>query len=279
LRKEGEKRYFGPAIEADVRAYHSDASIGVLQHIAHLIEARVVLSAEIWELGRSDEREDHLPAMRVAGDLKVEAAGRGDYVREVRFMSQQNGGSVSRNFVYRLVKAILPFPNIIYASDCKKGAVAFYGKGRVIELDETGGRDHCAHFVRAGPMVVIAQGARDSIRRRELGDGVDYVAGEEVRVARKEIARNDNEIGGFCVDGGNYVLQVPAGGPAPGVQIADLGDSVAVEVGCETPQGQCHPADLYPRWLDIIPIPGASQAEHARSYSQAGGCFEESSSG
>ena len=86
LNAEGESGDLRPAQEAEAGVDEPDAAVGVLDHAPHVIKPPGISLREGRQDQTPQERDRHLAAVRVAGELQVEAPGRGAHVGEVRLV-------------------------------------------------------------------------------------------------------------------------------------------------------------------------------------------------
>src|SRR3712207_9483799 len=83
------RSYLGAAQEAEAGVDEADAAVGVLGHAPYLVEPAGVALREGREDEAPQEGNRHLPAVRVARELQVEAPCRGAHVGEVRLVGEQ----------------------------------------------------------------------------------------------------------------------------------------------------------------------------------------------
>ncbi len=66
---EGEDRDLRPAVYSEVRPKHADSAVRVLDHAIHIINATRIYPPAPRTGHRPDDRQPHLPPVRVAGNL------------------------------------------------------------------------------------------------------------------------------------------------------------------------------------------------------------------
>lgn len=77
---------FGPTVDANERAYYTNATVRVLDHPAYLIAPARISAAKCRQQQRANQRRNYLSPMAMPRELEGEASGWGAFVGEVRLM-------------------------------------------------------------------------------------------------------------------------------------------------------------------------------------------------
>jgi hypothetical protein len=74
---------FGATVDANKWAYHSNATVGVLDHAADLIMPTGIPTPKGRQQQRANQRRNYLSPVRMPRELECEASGGGAFVGEV----------------------------------------------------------------------------------------------------------------------------------------------------------------------------------------------------
>jgi hypothetical protein len=233
---EGEEGDLGGAVEAEGQPHSTDSAIDVELHAVQLVKAFGIDSAHGRQDERSEEGKLDLSAVRVAGKHQVDKATLGmggDLVGEVGFVGHQDYWTVgfSRDGKIQVRPACT---GVIYAGE--PDTIAFALDGGVL-VDENGcavGGEGLGYQRTVESDVMIAEDgvAVGSLERGEdFGTAVDGVPTREISEGAMgdEVARKQDEVGGEVVDFFDDVFEEEGFGEFVKVDVADLGDAIAVK--------------------------------------------------
>ncbi len=144
----------------------SNPTIGVVDHAIKVIAPDRVSSCELGKDRRPEPRKNHLPAMRVAGNLKVEPPRRSTDIREIRLMDEQHRRALRRKTLQDEIQAISPLLIAVYARKVKSRLAAPDRMHGVVEVHDLAVGNNFRHKHRICPMVVVAHDGQNAVRRR-----------------------------------------------------------------------------------------------------------------
>jgi len=233
---QGDDRDFGGAVEAEGQTYRANAAVDVE---LHLVEAVVTLGV-LQTHGRQDERAQEgkpdLTTVGVTGEHEVdEMAARmlDDVVSEVGLVRHEKDWTVGfgRNGE---IEVRVAGAGIFDSAEPEACAVALDGDVLVDENGSAvGGEGFGDHWAVESDVVVTEDGVatRCGEGGKNLGTAMDGVfAGDEGEgAAGNEVPGKQDEVGGEAVDLVDDVLEEERFGVLVEVNVANLGDAIAVE--------------------------------------------------
>src|SRR5690348_1777252 len=148
---------FGATVDANKRAYHADATVGILDHSADLITPTRIPATKVGQKQRTNQRRNNLSPMCMPGELEREASGCSTFVGEVWLVSQQNRGAIGGQPGKEQIEPVASCDDVIYAGDMQLRARAAKRAEVVGELACAAGRQYIADRLCARPVVMIAQ--------------------------------------------------------------------------------------------------------------------------
>ena len=233
---EGDNCDFGGAVQAEGQAYGADAAVDVELHLVEAVEAFGIFFAHGRQDKRAEEGEPDLASVGVTGEHEVdEMAARvgDDFVGEVRFMRHEEDGAVGVCGEGE-VEVGVAGAGVVDAADPEAATSSLDGKV-VVDQHRSAmggeGMDNCRAV--EGDVVVAEDGVAEwrGEGREYLGAAVEGVfAGDESEGAvGDEVAGEEDEVRGQGVDLTDDALEEEGLGVLVEVDVAELGDAVAVE--------------------------------------------------
>ena len=233
---EGDNCDFGGAVEAKGQSYGADAAVDVELHLVEAVVALGVLFAQGRQDERAQEGEPDLASVGVAREHEVDemAARMGDdFVGEVGFMRHQDDGAVGIGGEGE-VEVGVAGTGIVEAAEPEPATVALDGKVLVDQHGSAVGGEGMDHGWAVEGDVVVAEGGIAEWR----GEGGEYLgaAVEGVFAGDKgegavgdEVAGEEDEVGGQGIDLTDDALEEEGLCVLVEVDVAELGNAVAVE--------------------------------------------------
>ena len=110
---------FGAAVDANKRAYHPDATVGILVHTADLIMPTGVPAATRGQQQWANQRRNNLSPVCVPGELERETVGGGTCVGEIWLVGQQYRDASRWQSAKEQIEPVAFRDDVIYTSDMK----------------------------------------------------------------------------------------------------------------------------------------------------------------